>query len=145
MLSSTSKKETIKVLANMVTQSSEAANSQLLSYLYARQLYLINPEDSVGLEKMATALFNIKDYSNALVCVDKWFASAFLNSEQNERANMFYIKALSLFHLKKYENATENLRKSLTCFIQLRDETRAAELRRLLEEELPRARETPQV
>jgi len=144
MLTSMVKKECIPNLVNAVTDLQKKEGTILLQYAYAKQAYLINPNASAALEKFANILFELKDYNYALKCVDKWFAeNKDSSSSSTTRANMFYIRGISSFYLKKYDNVVNNLQKAINGFMHSRENAKEAEAKRILEEELPKAKESP--
>jgi len=146
MLTSLNKKECIPTLMNAITDLRKEEGTILLQYAYAKQAYLINPDAPAALEKFANILFELKDYNSALKCADKWFAdNKDSSSSSNTRANMFYIRGISSFYLKKYDNVVNNLQKAINGFMHSRENPKEAEAKRILEEELPKAKESPNV
>jgi len=144
MLTSLNKKECIPTLMNAITDLRKEEGTILLQYAYAKQAYLINPDAPAALEKFANILFELKDYNSALKCADKWFAdNKDSSSSSNTRANMFYIRGISSFYLKKYDNVVNNLQKAINGLMHSRENAKEAEAKRILEEELPKAKESP--
>ena len=146
MLTSQVKKECVPALLGAATELQKKEGSILLQYAYAKQAYLINSDSPSVLEKFANILFELKDYHQALKCADRWFAENKESSSSSPtRANMFYIRGISSFYLKKYDNVVNNLQKAINGLMHSREKEKEAEAKRILEEELPKARETPNV
>ncbi len=146
MMTSLGKKDSVPALINSVTDLQKKDGSLLLQYAYAKQAHLLNPDSPSALEKFANILFELKDYNHALKCAEKWFSdNSKDSSNSNTRANMFYIRGVSSFYLKKYDNVVSNLQKAMNGFMHNREKDKEAEAKRILDEELPKAKETPNV
>jgi len=145
MLSTFDKKEVSKLYLSAAPNLSGGADSLLLSYIFTRQACLINPDDPKNIEKFANIFLAQKDYLNAYKSSEKWFSLPNNVSDLDSRANMFFIKGLSAQHLRKFDIASENLRKAMNTFIQTSNSERFEEAKRNLEIELPRIKEIPHV
>lgn len=141
MLTSLSKRESVNRLLESASNVPRGNEATLISYLLTKQASFVNPEDPEIILKLATYLFKLKFYAQALQTADKWFASNQKDNDPNNRATMFYIKGTCLFHLRKYDVASEYLKKAINAFIQAKDNEMAIEAKRILEEELPKAKD----
>lgn len=112
-----SKQELAKVILRQASNERGGDDSVVLSYIYSRQAHLFNPENPDVLAKLALSLFDLKEYSQSLEYAEKWF-SLVENPDMNTRANMFFIKGLSSFHMKKFDDVAENLMRARYYFNQ---------------------------
>lgn len=133
MLTSLGKTEVLSYLSKLASPKSDDIESLVLSYLYAKNAYRINPNDLSVLRKLASNLYNLKDYVNALECAEKWFDLASRENNQKASADMLFIKGMSLFYLGKYENVDEILRKAIDRFAQPKDNEKIAQAREVVE------------
>jgi len=144
MLSSFPKNEIVKLYLQSASTLTGGNDSLILSFIFTRQAYLTNPNDSKVLEKFTEILFGLGDYHNAFKCSEKWFS---LTPQESDlvRGNMFFIKGVSAQFLKKFDVASENLRKAMNTFMQSSNQEKFEEAKRIYEIELPKAKENPYV
>lgn len=142
-----SKSHIISRLLSLGSTPNDEKERILLSYVCARQAYQINSQEPspTVIQKLAMNYFSLKNYHSALRLAEHWFSVGQKEPDSNARALMFFIKGVSLFHLKKYDQVAETLRRAISGFVSSKDNDKLMEARRILEEELPRARENPQV
>lgn len=141
MLTSLTKKDSINRLLEQASNPPQGNDPATISYLFTKQAFLINPDDPELARRLANCLFKLKFYDRALKSVEKWFTLNQKDNDANVRAKMFYMKGTCLFHLRNYDMASEDLKKAINGFAQTKDNEMVTEAKRILEDELPKARE----
>lgn len=147
MTSSLNKKEALqRLLIQVSSHSTSGSDSLLIPHLFLKQAHLISSDDPTILQRLCINVFNFKDYAKALNYAEQWFLVGQKETDPNIRATMFFVRGACLFYLKQYSRVAENLKKAITGFVQSKDNDKAKEARRILEEELPlRTQEEPNV